>query len=362
MSEALATFYEHIVTPPPLSVALFLLGIYCLTTAGGVTTGIQLGAISIPSPTRLKWKLLLGFSGLALLVLSVTLALKLPVYKPSIYKKLIYDGDDAKQIVADGEDVYVLRDNGNIHRVSQRGLQLIDDGTGTKQIAPAGGVLYILKNNGNIWSYQPSLGRARQAFERKDVGTGTKQIVSAGETLYILKENGNIWKYFTRPVKGNVGDVMDEFTLIDGGTNTRQISSSGSVLYILKESGMIWEYIPTLKQPFRSVPIKGTAQYIEADAVALYFIKNDGTTWKYKRGESIVYNEKVATKIDALGGIVYMLTNEGEIRRYNSQGSPLRELTEAGSDNRDIAAYGQDIFVIKTNGSVWRYNEFILKR
>jgi hypothetical protein len=365
MLEIFNTLYEQLSSPEPLSVAIFMLGFYCLTTAVGITTGIKIGVRSLPSPSQRRGKFLLGALGVGLIAISVIYSLSLPVYAPSIREKLIYDGTDAKQIVADGDDVYLLKDNGNIYRISQDGLQLVDNGTGTKYISSAGGVLYILKNNGNIWAYQPVVGREpekQNGFDKKDVGAGTKQIVSAGETLYILKDNGNIWKYFTHPTEGNVGIVIDEFVLIDDGTNTKQITSSGSVLYILKESGNIWQYVPTLSEPFQEIYKDGDAQSIKADGGALYFIKNDGSTWKYKGQFSVIEKDNAAKKVDALGGIVYILTNKEEIFRYISQDNDLTRYDKAGSNNRDIAAYGKDLFVIKDDYTVWRYNEFIFKR
>jgi len=71
---------------------------------------------------------------------------------------------------------------------------------------------------------------------------------------------------------------------------------------------------------------------------------------------------KVAKEIEVLGGIVYILTNENKIFRYNSETNNVRELTEAGEDNKKIAPYYQDLVVIKTDGMVWRYNEGLLKR
>ena len=67
-------------------------------------------------------------------------------------------------------------------------------------------------------------------------------------------------------------------------------------------------------------------------------------------------------RFEVLGGIVYILTNENKIFRYNSETDNLRELTEAGEDNKKIAPYYQNLFVIKTDGTVWRYNEGLLKR
>jgi len=361
---------ERLSSPEKISIFLFTLGFSLIITATGIIRGLRFLGLSAPSPRSRKEKLLMGTVGAALVIASIAYSLRLPVYKSDISKRRIYAERDAKQIVADGEDVYLLKDNGNIFRISQNRLQLVYPGTSTAQISPAGGILYILKNNGNIWSFVSVSGRIptkENSFQPKDDGTRTKQIVSAGADLYILKESGNIWKYFARPVEKNMRIVQEEYICLDDGTNTKQIASTGSILYVLKESGDIWQYIPAHAKQFGKIyQVENEdkkAYSIAADGGTLYFIRNDGSTWKYKEHLSIVEKEELAKEIDAVGGILYILTNKGEIIRYNTNDDDLRKLTEADSDNVHIAAFGQDIFVIKKEDrGVWRYNEYIRKR
>lgn len=361
---------ERIMSPDKFSIFLFTLGFSLLVTVTGIISGLKFLGLSAPSPRSRKEKLLMGITGAVLVIWAFVVSLSLPVYKPGISKRIIYAGNDAKQVVADGEDVYLLKDDG-ISRISQNRLQLIDSDKETMQISPAGGVLYILKDNGNIWSYVSVLGRTpteKDSFRPKDDGTRTKQLVSAGETLYILKESGNIWKYYSRPEEKDMTVIHEKYVWIDSGTNTKQIASSGSILYILKErDGEIWQYVPTREDLFAKIyppdNEEGKAIFIAADGGTLYFIKDDGSTWKYKTSPSIIEKKERAKEIDAVGGILYILTNEGEIFRYNTDDDDLRKLTEAGTDNAHIAAFGQDVFVIKKeDGGVWRYNEYVRRR
>lgn len=139
MVEKLINLIGQLTSPPPLAVVFFMLGLYCFTTALGITTGLQFGKLSLPAPKRRRGKILFNTLGVVSITFGIILAVSLiPEYKPTVFGKLIYAGNDAKQIVSDGEDVYLLKDNGNIFRIIQNGLQLNDDGTGTKQIAPAG--------------------------------------------------------------------------------------------------------------------------------------------------------------------------------------------------------------------------------
>jgi hypothetical protein len=368
MPETLHNLFDQLTSAPALAVAVFMLGIYCFLTALGITTGFQFGELRLPAPKTTRWKILLGAFGVILLAFAVIYSVSLfPQYIPTVDKKLIYAGKDAKQIVSDGEDVYILKDNGNIFRFAQGVLELIDNGTETKQIAPAGGVIYILKNNGNIWAgrwLSENPAAAPYKFTLKDDGTYTKQIVSVGETLYVLKNDGQVWRYSTRP---NGGNVRDDFVNIYPGTETEEISSSGALLYILKKDGNILQYTPV---QFESGPIeeiyKGRdAVSIKADGKALYFIKQDGSAWKYGEDKFTHINTRNhdAKKIDAQFGLVYILTTEQTIWKYDSQNNTSREIDKANNDNETIAAYGPDIFVIKSRGGgVWRYNEGLMKR
>lgn len=362
MPEKIINLIGQLSSPQQIAVVFFMLGIYCFTTAFGITNGLQFGKLSLPSPTTGRGKILFNTLGLVIVGFGIILTVRLvPEYKPTIFRKILYAGDGVKQIVSDGEDIYLLKDNGNIFKIEQNKLLLVDNGTGTKQITSAGGVVYILKDNGNIWAYQWVSGKPD--IKMKDPSMNTKQIVAIGETLYVLKNSGQIWKYFTRPNKN--GNINDEFVVIDNGTNTEQITSSGAFLYVLKNNGNIWKYSPIHKElgPYEEIYKEKDVISIKADGEALYFIKSDRSTWKYKDRFTLILNGYNASKkIDALGGVVYILTTQNKIWRYSSQNNNLRELCEAGSDNEEIAAYGQDIFVIKNNGSVWRYNEGLLRR
>jgi hypothetical protein len=272
MSELLSRFFSS----DSGSIAAYLAGIYCLATAKGIARGIKFASFTFPSPKSKRMKLIMYGVGFSLIGVGLYRALRFPEYKPAVFEKWIYQGTDAKQIVADGEDLYLLKENGNIHRILQGSLPLADPGTLTRQIAAAGGALYILKDSGNIWAYQAvQPGSDKSDFQITDEGTGTLQIAVTGETLYVLKTNGNIWRSTIAPkstgdvatVKStaDVATVNNKFILVDDGKNTKQITSSGSILYVLKEKGNIWKYAPTLGRAFEKIYDKGDAESIKAD-------------------------------------------------------------------------------------------------
>ena len=369
MIEKLVNVYNQLLAPPPLALIVYMLSLYCFFTAFGVVKGFEVGKLSLPAPTTRHGKILGASVGVILLAFGAILSVSLlPDYKPTVSEELIYAGNDAHQIAVDGEDVYLLKTNGSIFRIAKHRLESIveksrmnQDEPKAVQIAPAGGVIYIRNDMGNVLAYQWVLDRKN--LKLTDDGTGTKQIVSVGETLYILKNNGNIWKHYT--TLDGQGNILNNFALIDDGTGTREISCSGALLYVLKNNGNIWQYSPVSKdsRPYEEIYKGENATHIKADGGALYFTKQDGSVWKYKNGlQQIDIDKHTAKNIDALNGVIYILTARSTIWRYNSQKGNSREISKAGSDNEDIAAYGPDLFVIKSNGSVWRYNEGLLRR
>ena len=221
MSEILS----KLLSPDATSVAAYLAGIYCVATAAGISRGVNFGTFSVSSPKSKPGRTLMYLVGLSLIIFGAQRALRFPEYKPAVFEKLVYEGPDATQIVADGEDPYLLKENGNIHRILQNGLPLVDPGIQTQQFAAAGGAIYILKKTGNVWAHQPQRHRPpdQRDFQIIDEGTGSPQIVVTGDTLYVLKANGNIWRSVIAPsTTGNyIGTISNVLIKVDDGENTK---------------------------------------------------------------------------------------------------------------------------------------------
>ena len=117
--------FNRLLSPEPLSVVTFMFGLYCLTTALGITTGLRFGTVSFlsPSPGK-KEKLLLYIVGGGLIAFSIVFSMSLPVYKPVIFKERIYAGRDAKQVVADGDDIYFLKEDGIFKLTAAQGKEV----------------------------------------------------------------------------------------------------------------------------------------------------------------------------------------------------------------------------------------------
>jgi hypothetical protein len=108
----------------------------------------------------------------------------------------------------------------------------------------------------------------------------------------------------------------------------------------------------------------GKARFIAADGGTLYLIDAEGKAFMCQGGRRTpVFNKEIVRGIDANGGFVYVLTDGGELWRYNAARGHRRlffKPPEKGdSPIESIAAYNQGCFAIKADGTVWKYSEFI---
>lgn len=370
--------------PGPLEVSIFLLGFSLLLAALGVATTLPLGKSTIPIPTKRKWKIGFGLGGVVLVLVSIAISLQKPVWKPGVSEELVYIGEGkakAQQIVADGEQLYVLTIIGNIIRADKNDKKekTVDPGTNTKQIAAAGGLLYVLKNTGEIWAVVLA---EKREYKKIDPGTNTRQILAIGEALYVLKESGEVWRVWTPFSESNdkAGEVGLErkFIHLRGLEDVEQIASSGTVLFILRRDGAIQRYFPMPESESAFMDMKecGQAKYIAVDGGTLYLIdaQNDeaficrtGSRTPVVGSITRLFKRQIVKRIDASGGMAYILTNEGQIWGYDAVNDRLRPMAlfePAAGDSPiiSIAAHHQGCFAVKADGTVWRYSEFIRKQ
>lgn len=367
-------------SPGPLEVVLFATGLSLLLASLGVVTTLSLGKSTITIPTTRKWKIIFGLGGVGMVLVSIALSLQKPVWKPGVSEELVYLGKgktQAQQIVADGEQLYVLTRVGNIVRVADKNdkkQETVDSAPDTKQIVAAGGVLYVLKNDGNIWAVVLA---EKREYKEIDPGTNTRRILAAGEALYVLKENGEVWRVWTSFSKGKdkAGDksgkidLRREFTPLHGLEEVGQIASSGSVLFILRPDGVIQRYFPMPESEAGFMDMKecGQAKYIAADAATLYLIDPQDQAFMCRVGSfERVFNKEKVVAIDANGGVAYILTSEGKIWRWDAvnkrlRPTPLFDPHAGDSPVISIAAHHQGCFAVKADGTVWRYSEFVRK-
>jgi len=106
----------------------------------------------------------------------------------------IYQRSDTAFIQACGDELYLLRYNGEIYRYkgSADDWEMLDNREGAIELASCGGArpeLYQRLRNGEVWRY---LGPAFN-WEKIDGNSQTVQIAAADDYLYQLHDNGQIW-------------------------------------------------------------------------------------------------------------------------------------------------------------------------
>lgn len=103
---------------------------------------------------------------------------------------------DARQIVLDTNDLYVLKEDGSIWRVADpqgsdlQTIRQLTDGQDNREIAAANNVVYMLRLNGTIWRYGDRFGAASSAIVH--AGFRTNRLFASPQGLFVLKNNGQI--------------------------------------------------------------------------------------------------------------------------------------------------------------------------
>jgi|WetSurMetagenome_2_1015567.scaffolds.fasta_scaffold280426_1 hypothetical protein len=362
--EELNSFFQDIQNPPAMAIAFFMIGVYFVINCSGISTGIQFGGISLRSPSSKRGRYIHGFIGLLLITASIFYSLAQPIYSESLRESQVYHGNDAKQIVEDGYNVFLLTDSGKILDLTQDNRVLLNNENDIKKIEPAGGLIYILNDNESVFAeYEFSGSHPNETKRQKYNGISINQIIPAGEILYILERNGNILKI--EPTRNGTYEGVT----VDSGDSTKQIEFSGSLLYGLKNDGSVFETCPAINATgYKYIDKIKDADKISADGETLYFITKEGSTWMYRHQDdtvSCILNGHEPKDLDAVGGIVYILTKSGEVFRY-SMDSPIQLKNLPIGKNKEkiqsIAAYGHEFFAINDDHNVYRYSENIIKR
>jgi len=408
-------------------VTLLTLGAGALLIALGVAKEASLGKTVIKLPTRRALRLVWGLCGLGLITSAFYIAEPrwAPVVVTERIWSGVGE-QRAVQIVSDGDELYVLAVNGNVWRIEPSGEVLVDSGTHTDQIEIAGGVLYVLKTNGNVWSVllhervaglksplksptvvsgdvddepgrlireggpDPEKNQSGPTFTFIDPGTNTKSIVAAGETLYVLKKenlenpenSGKIWRRIVPYEEASDRWVKKPWERIKTEQFVSEIATSGTVLYYLSDTGELRAVFPLPEAhpgpEAHSSPLEdhvnaaldkcGKASKFAVDGRKVYFQDEHGNAWVCVDGrrESIFQacQEESVCELDAVGGILYLLTSKDQIVRYAPGRKTRRfpEISKGVNSLRGLVATAQGAYAIDHNGSVWRFSESLRKQ
>lgn len=131
--------------------------------------------------------------------------------------------------VIDGDDTYLLHNDGEVYRYggSQSGWISIGNNPSTIQITAGGGKLYLLNSNGDVFFYSGS------SWDLIDNNPRNVAIVSAGSRLFLLHWDGETFEYN--------GSAFN-WTKIDQNPKNCQLASVGEQLYLLHSDGEVYQY------------------------------------------------------------------------------------------------------------------------
>jgi hypothetical protein len=254
-------------------------------------------------------------------------------------------------IVADGNDLYQLHNNGRIWKYvgpPMTGWQELDNNPATKKIMAAGGNLYQIHHNGRIWKY---VGPPMTGWQELDNNPATADIVADGNGLYQLHNNGRIWKY--------VGPPMTGWQELDNNPATMKITAAGGNLYQLHNNGRIWKYVGPPMTGWQELDNNPATADIVADGNNLYQLHNNGRIWKYvgppMTGWQELDNNPRTKQIAAGGGKLYQIHSTGAIWKY--VGPPMTGWQQLDNNSRSvaIAAGANTVYQIHLDGSIWKY-------
>lgn len=255
--------------------------------------------------------------------------------------RLFDDGTHTKQVLADRQDVYILKETGNIWRFRQGQFAQIDDGTGTRMLAADQGYLFVLKDTGNIWAFDGA------RWNQIDNGSGTIQITASAGRLFSLKENGNIWQY-----------TRGSWNRIDDGIGTRKIHAGGDKLWILKDNNHTWRFDASSGQFLQlSSGNPSLTLDIVGDARDAFVLKGDGKLYRWRDGKFASIGWKDGHRSLALDpDAINVLNDRGLVYRWSRAYGTWNEV-QIPRGCKQIATAEGAVFVLSADGQIFSWED-----
>lgn len=255
--------------------------------------------------------------------------------------RLFDDGTHTKQVLAEGGDVYILKESGHIWRWRQGQFQQLDNGSGTRMVATDQGHLFVLKDSGHIWHNDGA------RWNQIDDGSGTRQITASGGRLFSLKDSGHIWMW-----------TRGQWTRIDDGIGTRKIHAGGDKLWILKENNHTWQYDASRGQ-FRQLSRGNVShtQDIVGDERDAFVLKGNGKLYRWRSGKfaSIGWKDghrSLAVDQDAIN----VLNDRGTVYRWSRSYGTWTEMKVPRGAKQIASAWGR-VFVLSAEGQIYSWEQ-----
>lgn len=254
--------------------------------------------------------------------------------------RLLDDGTRTRQVEADRDTLYILKDSGEVwsHRFGD--FERIDDGRNSRQLAAADGHLFLLKETGTVFRHE---GRGR--WTPIDDGTNTRMITTSRGKLYLLKDSGNIFRFDGR-----------RWGLLDGGTGTKQIEARDGQLWILKDSGNVWRY-HEFGNRFEKVDGGTNTRCIAATESGVAILKDSGELWSFRRGDfQRVDHDPDLRDLAADGDVLYTRTRWGRVTRHDLRWGDRQQVrTPPDEPVKAIEAARGTLYLLQQSGNIFTW-------
>ena len=276
-------------------------------------------------------------------------------FAASVYPKwgdwqLIDNNPATAAIVADGDRLYQLHNNGRIWKYAGTpitGWQELDNNPATVKLAAAGGHLYQLHNSGRIWRYT---GVPHSGWQEIDHNPRTSDIVAAGNDLFQMHKDGRIWKFTGTPITG--------WQELDNNPRTMKIAA-GDALYQIHSTGNIWKYVGPPKTGWQEIDNNPRSVDIVASGGELYQLHNTGEVWRYTgvphTGWTKLDSNPETKAIAAGTGTLFQIHRSGAIWKYVTPPLTGWKQLDGNAASSRIAASGNNLYQLHRSGLIWRY-------
>lgn len=169
-------------------------------------------------------------------------------------------------------------------------------------------------------------------------------ICSSGESIYYLNQFGVVYQYH-----------KNNYLPLDLPDKIIQIQAIEKSIYLLREDGSVWEYEQGV---LRLVDGELPNQQMIAVGSTLYLLKRSGGLSQYSQGvlRHLVYDRNFEVMVSRGHQSLFMIDSWGRLFHYDTYSNHV-ELLDPARDSVQLVAEDQVLYVLKKNGSVFKFED-----
>jgi len=255
----------------------------------------------------------------------------------------IDSGTGTKQIVADGGELYALKDSGEVWRYFNGNWYKIGAATGgqTREISVRDGFVVALNNNSDVWFYD----RHQWTKIHKNNEAGHLSMLTFGDQIWALGDLGNVFFY-------NQGQKQWNHAFQVTGRIT-SIYAARNYVWLIAYDGQLWRFGYLDSKPYLIGESYDHAQIVARDGTDCYTLKTSGDVWqRISFAWSRIFSSPDVYMLAYDFPYVYMRRNSGEVSRWKDGAWGV---IDSAPDTKAIAAGNGALYELKFNGNIWRW-------